>query len=186
MVGGLLAIQRTQLLVVDVQEKMLPYVAQHESVLAQVVRMLRAAVELGLPITISEQYVRGLGPTRREVLDAAAASDRSQRVEKMAFSVFRHEALRERIVSLDRPQALLVGVEAHVCVQQTALDLLAHGLEAYVLADAVGSRRPTDCQVALDRLRGAGVVVTTVEAAIFELLERAGTELFKRLLPVVR
>ena len=130
--------------------------------------------------------MRGLGPTRQEVLDAAAAAPNCRRIEKMTFSVFRHAPLRERIVSLDRPQVLLAGVESHVCVQQTALDLLVHGLEPYVLADAVGSRRPGDYSVALDRLRAAGAVVTTVEAAIFELLERAGTELFKRMLPVVR
>jgi nicotinamidase-related amidase len=89
-------------------------------------------------------------------------------------------------VSLGRPQVLVVGVETHVCVRQTALDLLAARMQPVLLADAVGSRRAGDREVALDGLRSAGVAVTTVEAAIFDLLVRSGTELFKRILPIVR
>jgi nicotinamidase-related amidase len=181
-----LTIPHTQLVVVDVQENMLPHVAEREDVLAQCVRMTRAAVALELPITISEQYVRGLGATRPEIIDAAGGPGRFERFEKMTFSVVRDEPLRQRIVSLGRPNVLLVGVETHVCVQQTALDLLELRHEPVVLADAVGSRRPRDRDVALDRLRAAGAIVSTVESAIFELLERAGTDLFKRLLPIVR
>jgi len=181
-----LIVARTQLLVVDVQENLLPHVAEHENVLAQCVRMIRAAVVLELPITLSEQYVRGLGATRAEILAAAGEAGRYERIEKLTFSVLRHDALRQRLVALGRPQVLIVGIEAHVCVQQTALDLLELGLQPVVLADAVGSRRPADRAVALERMRSAGVTVTTVEAAIFELLERAGTELFKRMLPIVR
>jgi nicotinamidase-related amidase len=181
-----LARSQAQLVVVDIQEKMLPHVAENDGVLAQSVRMIRAAVEMELPITVSEQYVRGLGPTLPEVLAAAGAPPRYERIEKMTFSVMGHEPLRERIVGLGRPQVLLVGIETHVCVLQTALDLLDLDRQPIVLADAVGSRRAGDRGVALDRLRSAGATVTTVESVIFELLERAGTELFKRLLPIVR
>ena len=176
----------TQLVVVDIQEKMLPHVAEHEAVLAQAIRMIRSAAVMELPVTISEQYVRGLGPTLPAVIDAAGEPAGYAKYEKMAFSLFRDDPLRERIVSLKRPQVVLVGVETHVCVQQTALDLLAAGLQPVVLADAVGSRRPTDRAVALDRMRTAGAVITTVESAIFELIEVAGTDLFKRMLPLVR
>jgi nicotinamidase-related amidase len=176
---------RAQLVVVDIQEKMLPHVAEHEQVLARAVCMIRAALEIGLPVTVSEQYVRGLGPTVPAVLEALQAAQ-FHKLEKMSFSLMRDAALRERILGLQRPQVILVGIETHVCVLQTALDLLAAGQRPYVLADAVGSRRPIDRQTALDRLRAAGAVVTTVESAIFELLELAGTELFKRVLPLVR
>lgn len=177
---------RTQLIVVDMQEKMLPHIAAQADVLAQSVRMVHAAVEMELPITISEQYVRGLGPTHPAIVAAANKSRNVETIEKLTFSLYRHDALRARITALHRPQVLLVGVETHVCLLQTALDLLHVPLRPVVLADATGSRRPTDRDVALERLRVAGALVTTVESAIFELLERAGTELFKRLLPIVR
>jgi nicotinamidase-related amidase len=181
-----MTLKQAQLVVVDIQEKMLPHVAEHEQVLAQAVRMLRAAVEMELPITISEQYVRGLGPTVGDIVAAAEGARDAVRLEKLSFSLLRDETLRERIVGLRRPQVLLVGVETHVCVQQTALDLLGVSLQPVVLADAVGSRRPSDREISLDRLRTADAIVTTVESAIFELLEVSGTELFKRLLPIVR
>lgn len=177
---------RTQLVVVDIQEKLLPFISEHEQVLAQAGRMIRAAVELDLPITVSEQYVRGLGPTRPEINDALGGPENFERFEKLAFSLCRDEPLRHRVVALKRPQVLLVGIETHVCVLQTALDLLGVPAQPVVLADAVGSRRPQDHAMALERMRPAGVVVSTVESAIFELLERSGTELFKRILPIVK
>ncbi|MFH1746987.1 MAG: isochorismatase family protein [Planctomycetota bacterium] len=177
---------QTQLVVVDMQEKMLPHITQQADVRRECVRMIRAAVEMDLPITISEQYVRGLGPTNPDVLEAASQATNVETIEKMTFSLCRHDALRDRIQSLGRPQVLLVGVETHVCVAQTALDLLDMSLQPIILADAVGSRRPTDRDTALARLRSASAIITTVEAAIFELLEIAGTDVFKRILPLVR
>lgn len=174
---------RAQLLVVDVQERLLPHIDGHDEVVAQCIRMLRAAAQLGLPTTVSEQHPRGLGRTHTGVADAAADA---RRVEKMTFSVCRTPAALEALRSAGRPQVVLVGVEAHVCVQQTALDLVAEGLSPFVLADAVGSRRTRDRDVALARLAHAGVTVTTVEAAIFELLVEAGTPLFKRVLGLVK
>lgn len=174
---------QAQLLVVDIQERLLPYISDHALVTAQAVRMIRAAREFPLPITISEQYPKGLGPTDPAVL--AAAGDAGH-VEKQAFSVCGDAAAKETLVKLARPQVLLIGIEAHVCVQQTALDLLDMQMQPFLLADAVGSRRPSDYEVALERMRAAGVVVTTVESAIFELLHEAGTELFKRVAPIVR
>jgi len=179
----LLDAKRAQLLIVDLQEKLLPHIAGHESVLSQAVRIARAACELELPITISEQYPQGLGRTPSAVLVAAEGASR---VEKMTFSVWRDEAAREKLLGLGRPQILMVGIEAHVCVQKTAFDLLEAQMTPFILADAIGSRRPLDAQLARERLQAAGVVVSTVESAIFEMLDRADTELFKRILPIVR
>lgn len=175
--------RKAQLLIVDLQEKLLPHIAEHQTVVSQSVRILRAARELELPITVTEQYPEGLGRTPTAILVAAEGA---ARMEKMTFSIWQDEATRERLLSLTRPHILLVGIETHVCVQQTALDLLEAKMVPFVLADAVGSRRPLDHQTALDRVRGAGVEVTTVESAIFEMLDRAGTDLFKRILPIVR
>jgi nicotinamidase-related amidase len=174
---------RAKLLVVDLQQGLLPHIAEHESVVSQSIRMIRTARELDLPITLTEQYPRGLGRTPSIVTDPA---DRPAPLEKLTFSVWQDTPCRKRLLSLTRPQILLVGIEAHVCVQQTAFDLLEAKLLPFVLADAVGSRRRFDRDIALDRLRAAGVGVTTVESAIFEMLDQAGTDLFKRILPIVR
>jgi nicotinamidase-related amidase len=178
-----LDVKTAQLLVVDVQEKLLPYISGHEVVVTECVRMLDAARALGLRVTVTEQYPAGLGRTAAAVRSVVAGATR---LEKMTFSAWRDAATREHLVSLARPQVLLVGIEAHVCVQQSALDLLDAGLAPFLLVDAVGSRRPRDRDTALERMRAAGVVVTTVESAIFEMLGRAGTELFRGILPIVR
>ena len=172
-----------QLVVVDVQERLLPLIHEHESVVSQCIRMIRAARVLDVSTLISEQYPAGLGNTTPALLDAAGDAPRA---EKTAFSVCRDEATRNPILNRPQKQVLLIGIEAHVCVLQSALDLLAAGAQPYVLADAVSSRRAFDRDVAFDRLRSAGVVVTTVESAIFELLEFSGTNEFKQILPIVK
>lgn len=174
---------RAQLLVVDVQERLMPHIDGAEAVIAQTVRMIRAAREVRLPVTLSEQNARSLGGTVAQIAEAAGDAPR---IAKMHFSVCGSKEARTRLSALMRPQVLLCGVEAHVCVQQTALDLLGDQMEPIVLADAVSSRRPLDREVALARMRAAGVVVTTVESVIFELLERCDTDLFRRVLPLVK
>lgn len=172
-----------QLLIVDIQEKLLPFITAHDSVVVEAERMINAATEIGLPITLSEQYPRGLGPT---VPAIARAARLATRCEKLTFSFCADDACRARLLGLQRPQVLLVGIEAHVCVLQTALDLLALDLRPVVLADAVGSRRECDRDTAFELMRSAGVVVTTVESAIFQLVHASGTDLFKRILPLVK
>jgi nicotinamidase-related amidase len=178
-----LEIDRMQLLVIDVQERLLPRIHEHASVTAQIVRMLRIAAELRIPVTLSEQYPQGLG---RTVAEVRAAAEDAPTVQKAAFSVCGETAPLERLSNLDRPQVVVAGIEAHVCVQQTALDLADNGFQPCVLADAVGSRRAFDRDIALERVRAAGVLVTTVEAAAFELLRRCDSPLFKRVLEHVR
>ncbi|TWT46197.1 Isochorismatase family protein [Phycisphaerae bacterium RAS1] len=178
-----LALSQTQLLVVDVQERLLPHIADHEEMLAQCLLAIRAAREMELPITVSEQYPEKLGPTAPDL--ARAAGD-APRVSKMTFSSMADAAARERLTARRRPTVLLIGIETHVCVQQTALDLLAARMTPVILADAVSSRRRADRDVALERMRSAGAVVTTVESALYELLHEAGTPLFRRILPLVR
>ncbi|MBU0638107.1 MAG: isochorismatase family protein [Planctomycetes bacterium] len=151
---------QAQLLIVDIQERLLPYISDHALVTAQALRMIRVARTIPIPIVLSEQYPKGLGPTDSALLEAAGAPIR---VEKNTFSVCADTQAKARIVELARPQVLLVGIEAHVCVQQTALDLLETQMQPFLLADAVGSRRPRDCETALHRMRQAGVIVTTVE-----------------------
>lgn len=172
-----------QVLLVDMQARMMPAIDQAAEITTAAVRMLRAARALKVPITISEHYPSGLGATVPEVLKAA---ETEPQVEKMTFSVCGDDAARELLKRALRPAVLLMGVETHVCVQQTALDLLEMQMMPFVLADAVSSRRAFDRQVALDRLRAAGAVVTTTESAIFDLLRVAGTPQFKEVLALVK
>ncbi len=168
----------------------MPAIADGDRVLARAELMLKAAVELGLHVTVSEQYPKGLGPTVAGLMGRVADPDQVEPAsccfEKLAFSVCGDPTARRRLTGLMRPQVIIVGVEAHVCVQQTALELLDMQMRPYVLADAVGSRRSEDRQIALDRMRTAGVTVTTVESAIFEVLREASGDLFKRLHGLVK
>lgn len=172
-----------QLLVVDMQQRMLARIAGQEAVVGQALRMIRAASQLELPITICQQEPQALGGTEPRLVQAAGEAPR---LDKQSFSVWGAPGCKERIGGLMRPQVLLVGVETHICIRQSALDLLGAQMQPFVLADASGARRPADHELALAGLRAAGAVVTTVEAAIFDLLGRAGTECFRRILPIVR
>jgi nicotinamidase-related amidase len=166
---SLLARDRTALVVVDVQEAFRPY-ASFERVAAASGTLLQAARILQVPAIVTEQYPKGLGHTAREV-----GLDGEQPLEKTVFSAVR----ADHFDLAGRDQAIVCGIETHVCVSQTVHDLLEQGVEVHVPADAVGSRHAIDYERGLERLERAGAVVSTVEAALFELLERAGTPEFK-------
>ena len=133
----------------------------------------------------SEQYPKGLGATIGPIADAATAAG-APRFEKLTFSFCADQACRNRITTVARPQVLLVGIESHVCVQQTVLDLLASGFRVYVATDALASRSDSDWRTALQRMDSAGATLTTVEAALFEWCEVAGTAEFKQVSALVR
>lgn len=173
---ALLARERAALIVVDVQEGFRSY-PTFASVADACAKLVRAARILELPRLASEQYPKGLGATAPEV-----GLEDERRIEKTVFSAARAEGFDLE----GRDQAIVCGIEAHVCVSQTVHDLLAQGLEVHVPADAVGSRHQIDYERGLERLERAGAVVTTVEAALFELLERAGTPEFKAVQELIR
>ncbi len=160
------------LLVVDVQEAFRPAVAGFDAAAARTAILLRGAQILGLPVVVTEQYPRGLGRTVPEVLDHLEGP---RPLEKTAFSACRAEGFGIG----SRTQALVCGIEAHVCVSQTVHDLLDRGVEAHVAADAVASRSPADREIGLAKMAAAGAVLTSTETALFELLGEAGTPEFK-------
>jgi nicotinamidase-related amidase len=171
-----LARERAALVVVDVQEAFRRYPTFSE-VAAACAKLLQGARVLGVPRVVSEQYPKGLGHTVPEV-----ALEDEVPIEKSVFSAARAEGFDLGGAS----QAVVCGIEAHVCVMQTALDLLARGAAVHVPADAVGSRHPLDCERALSRLEREGAIVSTVETVLFELLERAGTPEFKVVQELIR
>jgi nicotinamidase-related amidase len=166
---SLLDRSRAALIVVDVQEAFRPY-ASFAGVAESCAKLLQGARILGLPRVVSEQYPKGLGHTAAEV-----GLEDEHPIEKTVFSAAR----AEHFDLGGREQAIVCGIETHVCVSQTVHDLLARGIEVHVPADAVGSRHALDYERGLERLERAGAVVSSVEAALFELLERAGTPEFK-------
>jgi nicotinamidase-related amidase len=166
---GLLTRDRAALIVVDVQQGFRPY-ASFESVARACATLLEAARILGLHTLVSEQYPKGLGHSAPEL-----GLQDEQLIEKTVFSAARAEGFN----LAGAEQAIVCGIETHVCVSQTVHDLLADGIEVHVPADAVGSRHEIDYECGLERMVGAGAVLSTVETALFELLERAGTPEFK-------
>jgi nicotinamidase-related amidase len=166
---ALLERDRSALVVVDVQEGFRPYPA-FAGVADACAKLVDAARILELPVLVSEQYPKGLGHTAPEV----GLRD-ELRIEKTVFSAARAEGFDLG----DAEQAIVCGIETHVCVSQTVHDLLQRGLEVHVPADAVGSRHDVDYERGLERMQRAGAVISTIEAALFELLERAGTPEFK-------
>jgi nicotinamidase-related amidase len=192
------------LVVIDVQERLLPFIHESELTVRQVVRLVRGFQILGLPILVTEQYRKGIGPTDERVVDAVIrpesvdeplppvyARDSArpesqpppalfQPLEKMTFSCAEHPPFMEALRATGRRQVLLCGIESHVCVLQTALQLVERGFDVFLAADAVSSRNPRNVEIALRRLEREGVHLTSVEAGVFEMMHVSGTPEFKR------
>jgi nicotinamidase-related amidase len=171
----------TALLVIDVQEKLIPAIVSGVRVVWNIRRLIDVAALLGLPVAASEQYPQGLGPTVPEL--AARLADRPA---KQCFSCRELAGLLADLRARQLDRLLLCGIETHVCVQQTALDLMADGWRVYIAVDAVGSRGDLDHQTALRRMESSGAVLTTTEAALFEWCETAAAPEFKQISRLVR
>lgn len=167
--------ERSALLVVDVQARLLPAIDEGQAVLEGCVWLARVASRMGVPVLASEQYPKGLGPT---VPELAAVLPQDAVADKLHFSCVAGQCL-PRLPGGDRPQVVLCGIEAHVCVLQTALELRAQGREVYLVEAATGSRRPVDKALAIERMRQEDVRIVSPEMVAFEWLRVAGTELFK-------
>lgn len=169
------------LLVVDVQERLLPVIDDWQRLLDNVMWLVQVAQRLGVPVLASEQYPRGLGPTHVDLRALLPAPDI---VEKQHFSCVAAGMFQpgpSRLPGAQRSQVVVCGIEAHVCVLQTVLDLRAQGRQVFVVADAVSSRDPASQALALERMRRHEVEVVSREMVAFEWLKQAGTPLFKEI-----
>jgi nicotinamidase-related amidase len=183
---------RAALLVVDIQERLLP--AMPADALADVMRnaaiLIQAAHRLGLPIVVSQQYPRGLGPTSsaiKDAVDAAAAAGAAVHwFDKLEFSAAAAPDFLALAPRLGRDQWIVCGMETHVCVYQTARDLAARGWAAHVCGDAVCSRTHRNYELGLDLMARAGAIITSTEVCVFDLLGRAGSDEFKALSKVIK
>jgi nicotinamidase-related amidase len=171
----------TALLVIDVQEKLIPAIAGGQRVVWNVRRLIDAAKTLGLPVVGTEQYPKGLGPTTAELAQRLGPLP-----SKLTFSAGGCPEIFEQLRGDGIHKILVCGIEAHVCVAQTVFDLLADNWRVYVAVDAVGSRFEIDCRTALGRMDSAGATLTSTEAAMFEWCEAAGTPQFKEISRLAR
>jgi nicotinamidase-related amidase len=173
-----------QLVVVDVQEKLCRAMDAKvlDKLTGNISILIDAAAELGLPTIATEQYVKGLGETVPALKEKLCAPS----LEKMTFSCCGGEGFMEALAANGRRQVIVTGMETHVCVLQTALELLSKGYVVHLVCDAVMSRRKDNWDTALKTLSAAGAVLTSTEAVLFQLLRVAGTEEFKKLSKLVR
>ena len=172
----------TVLVLIDVQEKLMAVIDDRDALAENTRRLVAGMNVLDVPTIFTEQNPAGLGPTIKPVAELLTGEP----ILKMAFSCCGEPSFLEAIESTGKKQILIAGIEAHVCVCQTTLDLLERGHDVFVVADAVGSRAPSNKAVALDRMKTAGATLVSVEMALFELLARADSLTFKDILRIVK
>ncbi|MGD9637919.1 MAG: hydrolase [Alphaproteobacteria bacterium] len=165
-------------LIIDIQERLAPVMKDPRKVINGATMILKAAQYLEVPAIVTEQYPRGLGPS---IVDVRDVMPEGSPFEKIDFSCAKDEAVIAQIKSLKKRQVVLAGIEAHVCVLQTAFDLKKLGYEVFVVAEACSSRKEEDYALAINRMRRAGIEIVSIEMVLFEWLEKAGTEEFKQI-----
>ena len=164
------------LVIVDIQERLAAVMSERKKIVDNCLHLIGTAKLLRIPIVLNEQYPKGLGHTVSEIRSTLPGNDP---IEKIAFSCCGQPAFLDRLSSLGRKKIVLCGMETHVCVLQSCLDLLREGYSVHVVSDAVCSRSKENFETAIEFMRDAGSVVTCTETVLFQLLERAGTEEFR-------
>ncbi|MCB0732185.1 MAG: isochorismatase family protein [Ignavibacteriae bacterium] len=167
--------ENTALLIVDIQERIISVMRKHESLIENVVKLVKGIKVLNIPIFYTEQYPKGLGPTVKQIKNEL----NGDAVKKLTFSCSGADNLFERLKNNNIEQIIVCGVESHVCVQQTVFDLLINNFQVNLAVNAVSSRFKVDYETAIKRMEKHGAEITTVESILFELLEVCGTPEFK-------
>lgn len=178
------------LVVIDIQDRLAAVMPERERVIARTSQLARACALVGAPIVITRQYPTGLGDTEHRIAETMSLVEGAGasviRIDKTAFSACGEPAFVSAVEASGRGQAVIAGMETHICVVQTALDLVASGMRVQVVADACCAREAEAHSIALDRLRAAGVVVTTTESVLYEAVGVAATDEFRALLGIVK
>jgi len=179
----LLVTDKTALLIIDIQERIIRVINEYETVVENTIKLIKGFKALGIPIYYTEQYPKGLGPTAESIQNELEGNDA---IQKLSFSCSGASDLFSELKKNGISQVVVCGVESHVCVQQTVLDLIANDFQVNLAADAVSSRRVKDYEISLSRMRQHGADVTTAEAILFELLIVCGTDVFKQISKIVK
>lgn len=173
----------TIFVVVDFQEKLMPVMENKNDLEDKVCRLANAMKKLGIPHIVTQQYTKGIGET---IPSIAEAIGKFTPIDKTSFSCMRNEEFAAKFEEADKDTVVICGIEAHICLQQTVLDLLTKGYKVYVPADCTSSRSSMDKLTSLDRMRDAGAVITTYESIVYELLGDAKAEEFKAISKIVK
>ena len=163
-------------LMIDFQEKLVPAINNHEQIVQKTVQLLSGLKTLGCPVLFSQQYTKGLGMTVPKIMET---QENFQYIDKLTYSCLDTEEIKMALDKAGKKTVILAGMETHICVMQTARDLLANGYNVYLIADCVGSRTEFNYQIGMERMKQEGVTISSVESVLFELLEKAGTPEFK-------
>ncbi|MGP4717370.1 isochorismatase family protein [Psychrobacter sp. T6-6] len=180
-----IARENTQAMIIDVQERLTPHIYDHENIVKKTVTLIKGLQALNIPIMLNEQYKKGLGDTLPELRDVLEG-DNAKSFEKATFSACDNNDTWHHLAQQNRSTVLLFGAEAHVCIMQTALDLLDNGMQPVIIGDAVGSRFPYDKKQAIRRIRRAGGVISTVESILFELCRSSEDPAFKTIINLIK
>jgi nicotinamidase-related amidase len=176
--------ERAVLVIVDVQEAFRRVISDFSPMVEKVCTAAKGAMFLDMPIIVTEQYPKGLGHTVEEI--SLVLPDGTPRLEKSSFGILGDEMTAKHLDSLKRKQVVICGVETHVCVSQSCLQLIDAGYDVFLLEDAVSSRFESDKTTAINRLRSAGVVVTSVEAILFEGMHDSKHPKFKEIQALIK
>jgi nicotinamidase-related amidase len=179
----MLKLENTVLVIIDIQGKLWNVMYEKEALLENAQRLVKGLQVLGVPIILTEQNPRGLGPTAPELMQLMP---QVQPIAKFAFDCCQDKGFQQAINNVRRKEVLICGIESHICVYQTALELLNSGYEVQVVADAVSSRAPKNRDISLARLQSEGAKLTVTEMALYELLQTAENPQFKEMLKVVK
>ncbi len=174
-----------QAMIIDVQQKLTPHIYRHQEIINKTITLIEGLQILNVPLLLNEQYKKGLGDTVPEILEVLDTA-KARSVEKVTFSVCDNDEAWNYLAQQNRTSVIVFGVETHVCVMQTVLDLLDNGMQPVVIADATGSRDAYDRRQAIRRMRRAGAVITTTEAILFELCRSSKDPAFKAISQLVK
>lgn len=174
----------TAVLIVDYQEKLLPAMSGLESLMDNSKKLLKGLKELEIPMVVTEQYTKGLGPTVDEITECIG--DSYKPYEKLTFSGLSTEEINSALKVLGKKNIIVCGVEAHVCVLQSVIDLIGEGYNVLLVEDCIASRKASDMETTIKRAMGEGALITSAEAILFELTFAAGTPHFKAISKIVK
>lgn len=173
----------TAAVVVDIQERLFPIIYKNDKLTNSLVRLIHGLRVLDIPLIVTQQYTKGLGETIKPVKDALGGFTH---IEKQSFSCCGDEAFMDAVKKTGKRNIILMGIESHVCVLQTCLDLIDGGFQPVLIEDCVSSRYKNDKKIAVERMRQAGAIVSTYESILFELTVVSGTEQFKAIAKIIK
>jgi len=181
--GNFIEREKAALVIIDIQEKLFPYVKDQIILQRNVSKLAETAKLLDVPVIVTEHYPKGLG---RTIPSVANLVKEAKKIEKTSFGCCGDEKFNKAVKKTDRKQIIICGVETHICVAQTAMGLKNGGYDVYLSGDAVSSRNETDAETAIERMRGEGIIISTTEALMYELMRDASDPLFKEFLKIVK